>query len=284
LLNIKHGVGMSDFLLQQQASLKFAFAGLLLLGLFVWQRRAPWRNDGRSTCRVRTNFALIVVATIINRIVIPMSSATVVLWTTQKDWGLLQWLNISSFAKFLCALIVLDFAIYWQHRAFHYFSFGWRVHRVHHSDTGFDMSTGLRFHPLEIIPSTLYKMTIAVAIGAPAAAVVAHELLLLGMSIFTHADIRLPTRFERILRVLIVTPDMHRVHHSVYNDELQSNFSNTLSVWDRLFGTYTSAPRDGHPTMQIGLLQLRDISAQNLPALLKQPFLHSTIQSEQPYA
>jgi sterol desaturase/sphingolipid hydroxylase (fatty acid hydroxylase superfamily) len=275
---------MKEFLLQQQASLKFALTGLLLLGLFVWQRRMPWRDDGRSTRRVWTNFALIVIATLINRIAIPISSATVVLWTTQKHWGLLQWIQIPYVGKFLASLIVMDFAIYWQHRAFHYFSWGWRAHRVHHSDIGFDMSTGLRFHPLEIIPSTLYKIMIAVAIGAPAAAVVAHELLLLGMSIFTHADIRLPARLERALRVLIVTPDMHRVHHSVHNDELQTNFSNTLSVWDRLFGTYTSAPRDGHQTMQIGLLQLREPTAQNLPALLKQPFLHTPIQSEQPYA
>jgi sterol desaturase/sphingolipid hydroxylase (fatty acid hydroxylase superfamily) len=275
---------MSEFLLQQQASLKFALTGILLLALFVWQRRAPWRNDGRSAHRIRTNLALIVVATIVNRVVIPISSATVVLWTTQKHWGLLQWANMPYFAKFLSALIVMDFAIYWQHRAFHFFSLGWRAHRVHHSDTGFDMSTGLRFHPLEIIPSTLYKMTIAIAIGAPAAAVVVHELLLLGMSIFTHADISLPPRLERALRVLIVTPDMHRVHHSIYDDELQSNFSNTLSVWDRLFGTYTNAPRDGHQTMQIGLSQLREPSAQNLPALLKQPFLPSSFQSELPHA
>jgi sterol desaturase/sphingolipid hydroxylase (fatty acid hydroxylase superfamily) len=149
----------------------------------------------------------------------------------------------------------------------------WRIHRVHHSDTMFDTTTALRFHPFEIGLSMLYKMAVVVALGAPLFAVVLFEILLSVAALFNHSNVRLAVPIDRWLRLVIVTPDMHRVHHSVYRDETDSNFGFCLSFWDRLFLTYRPAPREGHLAMRIGLTALRDASAQSLGKLLAQPFL-----------
>ena len=168
---------------------------------------------------------------------------------------------------------MLDFVLWAQHRLFHAVPVLWRLHRVHHADVEFDVSTGLRFHPLEILASMLIKIVAIIALGAPVIAVVAFELILNATSMFNHANAGLPARFERRLRRLIVTPDMHRIHHSIEGDEMNRNFGFNLSVWDRLFGTYRDAPRGGNEGMTIGLLPWRGANAIiTLPRLLGMPF------------
>ena len=169
-------------------------------------------------------------------------------------------------------IVGMDFAIYWQHRAFHRVPWFWRMHRVHHSDTGFDTTTGVRFHPAEIVLSLAWKLVVVVALGAPAAGVVAFEVLLSVSSLFNHGNVRLPSGLDRRLRRIIVTPDMHRVHHSSRVEETDSNFGFNLALWDRVFASYRAQPAAGHAGMEIGLEQFRDAASQRFTALLAQPF------------
>jgi sterol desaturase/sphingolipid hydroxylase (fatty acid hydroxylase superfamily) len=172
----------------------------------------------------------------------------------------------------IASVIVLDCAIYWQHRLLHKIPILWRLHRVHHADIGFDVTTAVRFHPFEIAVSMGIKLAFIALFGIPALAVLIFEILLSAGSLFTHANIRLPDTFERRLRWLLVTPEMHRIHHSVHWDETNSNFGFHLSLWDRIFGSYRDQPRDEQTTMQIGLHEFRDRRDQSLWALLVNPF------------
>jgi sterol desaturase/sphingolipid hydroxylase (fatty acid hydroxylase superfamily) len=169
-------------------------------------------------------------------------------------------------------VILLDLVIYWQHRLLHRIPLLWRLHRVHHADTGFDVSTGVRFHPLEIVLSMVIKLGAILLFGIAPLAVLIFELVLSAGSLFTHANLCLLAGFERRLRWLLVTPEMHRVHHSWHRDETDSNFSFHLSLWDRVFGTYRDQPRDGHVQMVIGLPEFRDSRDQSLLSLLLNPW------------
>ena len=171
------------------------------------------------------------------------------------------------------AIAVLDLAIYWQHRWFHQLPWLWRIHRVHHSDTQFEVTLGLRFHPAEILLSMLYKFAVIIALGPSAAAVALYEVLLATFALITHADVALPGQWDRRLRIVLVTPDWHRVHHSVHRNETDSNYGNLLTLWDRLFASRIAQPRDGHPGMAIGLPQFRAPADQTLPALLRLPLV-----------
>jgi sterol desaturase/sphingolipid hydroxylase (fatty acid hydroxylase superfamily) len=259
------------------AKLCLMLALLAVLGLWQWQRPARADASGLRWCR---NLGLIAASTLASRLLVPASGAMAAVWAADAGVGLLNAWTLPSAVAFGLTLVAMDFAIYWQHRAFHQFPLLWRAHRVHHSDPGFDVSLGLRFHPFEIVPSAAFKLAVVVALGAPVAAVVVYEMLLLGMSLFTHADVRLPARAEAWVRKILVTPDWHRVHHAVDRDEHDTNFGNILTAWDRLFGTAREQPRDRHETMAIGLVGFSRPEAQTFWQLLRQPLLSRPLQDD----
>ncbi|MBS0456005.1 MAG: sterol desaturase family protein [Proteobacteria bacterium] len=270
---------MTAFLLAHAALIKLAVAVSLLAGLAGLQSALPARGDARLI-RWRVNLGVIAVSTLVTRLLLPVSATAVAIWAHTRGLGLFNQVSIPLAWSFGIAVVALDGAIYWQHRAFHAFAVLWRIHRVHHTDIGFDVSLGLRFHPFEILLSTLFKLGVVVALGSAPIAVVVYELVLLSMSLFTHADVALPLRLDAFLRWLIVTPDWHRVHHSVHPAETNSNYGNWLSVWDRIFGTYIARPRDGHRGMRIGLQDHREPRQQTLLAALVLPLLDEPVALE----
>lgn len=260
------------WLLAHEAWVKLAEASALLLVLSLLQLAAPRRGDGWIARRWQSNLWLIVISSLSLRLVIPVSGTAFALWLEASGVGLFNQLALGAGLELAAAIVILDVAIYWQHRAFHHFPPLWRAHRVHHSDTGFDVSLGLRFHPFEILPSMAYKLAVVGLLGASPIAVLVYESMLLGSSLITHADVALPMRLDRALRLVFVTPDWHRVHHSAHRVETNGNYGNILSVWDRIFGSCIPQPRDGHPEMLIGLDAFRADQAQTVKALLLQPF------------
>lgn len=247
------------------------FVGLLVL-LSVLEYFFARRHQANTLKRRVANIGLIVAATISAQLIFPMATVALSLWTDAHGIGLFQLVDWPASLEIFLCLIVLDFAIYWQHRFFHRFPPLWRMHRVHHSDLLFDACLGIRFHPFEIVLSKAYKLAWIALLGPSVIAVIAYESLLLGFSLITHGNIRLPTKFDAIVRLFFITPDFHRVHHSVHPEETDSNYGNILSVWDRLFGSYRAQPRDGHVNMLIGLAEFRSLPEQTLGALLMQPF------------
>ena len=182
-----------------------------------------------------------------------------------------QWL-LPFWLELLITLVLLDLLVYWQHRLFHRIPWLWRLHRMHHTDTGVDVTTALRFHPLEIALSLAIKSLVVWLLGAPVFAVLLFEILLNGFAMFNHSNIQLPSRFDILLRKIIVTPDMHRVHHSVLAYEHNRNFGFNLSCWDRWFGSYVAQPRDGHQQMRLGLNETNRQPTGSVMWMLKQPF------------
>jgi sterol desaturase/sphingolipid hydroxylase (fatty acid hydroxylase superfamily) len=248
-----------------------AFLGLLVL-LAIAERVWPVRGDARLAWRQATNLGLMVIGTVLVRVVFPVLAVGFAAAVEARGVGLLPWLGIGGWLAVALAFLALDCAIYWQHRLFHRVPALWRLHRVHHADTAFDVTLAVRFHPIEIALSMAIKLAVVAALGATPLAVLLFEVALSAGALFTHADLRLPARLERALRWIVVTPYMHRVHHSVHRDETDSNFSFHLSLWDRVFGSYVDAPRDGHAGMAIGLHEFRAPGDQTLPALLLNPF------------
>ena len=270
---------MSAWLIANEAPLRLgAFLGVLGLMLLL-QWRFPLRGDGRWARRQAVNLGLVLIGTLLARLAIPVLAVGWAIEVGRRDWGVLSALGLPDWAMFLLAVLLLDLAIYWQHRLFHRIPLLWRLHRVHHSDLAFDVTTGVRFHPLELLASLLIKLAVIAALGAPAAAVVVFELLLSMGSLFTHADFALPARLDRRLRWLLVTPSMHRIHHSPRRVETDSNYGFHLSVWDRLFGSYRTAPIEPEASMPIGLEHWREPAAQRLWALLRQPLDRPDIEA-----
>jgi sterol desaturase/sphingolipid hydroxylase (fatty acid hydroxylase superfamily) len=221
----------------------------------VW----PWRAIARAP-RWQTNIGLSVFNTALLRLsyfVVPALSVLAAWWAERNEWGLLPAIGIDGIAAAIIAFVALDLTVYAQHVAFHHVPVLWRLHRVHHADTEIDVTTGLRFHPAEIIISQAWKIAVVLALGAPVIAVFLFEVVLNAMSMFSHANLRLPSLFERGLRAMVVTPDMHRIHHSTEAREANSNFGFNLSLWDRLFGTYRDTPALPATTMPIGLPSYR---------------------------
>jgi sterol desaturase/sphingolipid hydroxylase (fatty acid hydroxylase superfamily) len=250
-----------------------AFGGVLLLLLAaqdLWPRRAtPMHRRQRWTA----NLAIVVLDVALVRLLIPLGAVGTAIWADVRGDGLLAAVDWPWAAEAALAFLALDALVYWQHRLFHVIPWFWRLHRMHHSDVEFDATTGVRFHPIEILLSMLIKMGAVLALGAPAVAVIVFEIALNATSLFNHSNLRLPEAVDRALRRFIVTPDMHRVHHSVHRHEHDRNFGFNLSWWDHLFRSYTAQPADGHTTMRIGLTQFRGDDEQNLLALLKQPLV-----------
>lgn len=247
------------------------FAGLLAL-LVVVERLWPRRGDHGPRWRPLHNLALAGVDTALLRLVVPAGAIGAALWAQSAGVGLLPALGIDGWGAFAASLLALDCLIYWQHRIFHRVGPLWRLHRVHHTDPAFDVTTALRFHPLEILLSMGIKIAAVMALGCPPEAVLVFEIALNGCAMFNHADLRLPQWLDRGLRLLIVTPDMHRVHHSIDPSETHRNFGFCLSLWDRLFGSYLPQPRAGHEAMVLGQPDHRSPTDQRLDRLLLQPF------------
>src|SRR5215207_6371711 len=247
------------------------FAGVLAV-LALWEGLAPRRTQevGR-VWRWPNNLGVVAVDTIIVRILFPTAAVGFAILAEERGWGLLNAVALPAWSEVLIAVVVLDHVIYLQHVMFHSVPVLWRLHRMHHADLEFDVTTGVRFHPVEIVLSMLIKLAVVTALGAPALGVLAFEVLLNATSMFSHGNIALPPRLDRVLRLFVVTPDMHRVHHSIERRETDSNFGFNLPWWDRLFGTYRAAPAAGHDGMTIGISHFRDEKELRLDRMLLQP-------------
>ena len=269
---------MNGLLAQEPVVRMGAFVGIFVL-MALWEVLAPRRDRsvGRGY-RWLNNLAVVAVDAAVVRVLFPAAAVGTALFVESRGWGLLPLLDVPYWLTLVVAVIALDFAIWAQHVLFHAVPLLWRLHRMHHADLDFDVTTGLRFHPIEILLSMLIKAGVIVMLGAPAVAVLIFEVLLNATSLFNHGNVRLPQRLDRVLRWLVVTPEMHRVHHSWYPNETNSNFGFNLPWWDRLFGTYRAQPRDGHTAMTIGINLFRDPRELRLDRMLWQPF-HDPIQS-----
>ena len=249
-----------------------AFVGVFAL-VALWELAAP-RRPLRVPRSVRwtSNIGIVVVDTALARLVFPVAAAGVAVAAGSLGWGLFNALEWPFWIEVVVAVVALDFVIYGQHVVFHAVPALWRLHMVHHADLDFDLTTGVRFHPFEVLLSMVVKMTAVGALGAAPLAVILFEILLSATSIFNHGNVVLPSRLDRLLRLVVVTPDMHRVHHSVLPNETNSNFGFNLPWWDRLLGTYRAQPAAGHADMTIGLEQFREPRLQWLWHLLALPF------------
>ncbi len=249
----------------------------VFLGVFAlmaaWEFTAPRRRLRESKPRRwGTNWAIAILDTAVVRLLFPLAAVGAALDAQANGWGLLPAIGAPFWLAFALTLLVMDFAIWLQHLVSHKVPALWRLHQVHHADPDIDVTTAIRFHPVEIALSMLLKIGLVYALGAPAAAVVAFEVILNGMAMFNHANVRMPGWLDRRLRLVVVTPDMHRVHHSVERREHDANYGFNLSVWDRLFGVYLAQPEKGHEGMEIGLKPWRRGEPVRLGFSLALPF------------
>jgi sterol desaturase/sphingolipid hydroxylase (fatty acid hydroxylase superfamily) len=252
-----------------------AFAVVLAL-MALWEVLAPRRPQGIGRARRWPwNLGVVVIDAMVLWLVFPLTAVGVAVLATSRGFGLFPALAAPAWLAIPAAVLALDLAIYLQHVLFHAVPVLWRVHRMHHADLEFDVTTGVRFHPLEMVLSMAIKIAVIALLGAPAVAVLVFEVLLNVTSLFNHGNVHLPSHLERALRSMLVTPEMHRVHHSVIRRETDSNFGFNLSWWDRLFGTYRAQPAAGHEAMVIGLEQFREPEELRLDRMLAQPFRSS---------
>ena len=265
---------MDTFVQAHEVSIRLGcFLGIFAV-MALWEVLAPRRVLAVSkSVRWVNNLALVVLNTVLLRLLFPAAAVGMAAFATVQGWGLLNYFAVPLWLAVPAAVVAMDFVIWLQHVMVHAVPVLWRLHRVHHADLDYDLTTGTRFHPIEIILSMLIKFATIMVLGPPVVAVILFELILNGMAMFNHGNVGLPGELDRALRWLVVTPDMHRVHHSVEDDEANSNFGFNLSWWDRLFGTYRDQPRSGHHGMTIGIhgyRTLREVSW--LPGLLALPF------------
>jgi len=267
-------MALEAFLVANEAALRLGAFGGVLAAMAAWEVLAPRRS--RTLPRRRrwpANLGIVVLNTALVRLLLPTAAVGVALSAASQGWGLLNYYALPGWAALIVGVVLLDLAIYLQHVMFHAVPVLWRLHRMHHADLDLDVTSGARFHPVEILLSMLIKFAVIAALGVPPAAVVVFELLLNATSMFNHGNVRLAAALEPALRWLLVTPDMHRVHHSIERDETNSNFGFNLSLWDRLFGTYRGEPRAGHEAMTIGIPDFRDpAECAKLGAMLAIPF------------
>jgi sterol desaturase/sphingolipid hydroxylase (fatty acid hydroxylase superfamily) len=249
-----------------------AFAGVFA-AMAVWELVAPRRTQElERRARWPGNLGIVVLDTLLVRLIFPLGAVALALTAEAHGWGILHAFNIPVWVAIPASVILLDLAIYLQHVLFHAVPALWRLHRMHHADLAFDVTTGVRFHPIEILLSMVIKLGVVMVLGAPAVAVLIFEVLLNATSMFNHGNVALSEKIDRVLRWLVVTPEMHRVHHSIKARETNSNFGFNLPWWDRLFGTYRAQPEAGHLGMTIGIAQFRDPAEQRLDRMLTQPF------------
>ena len=265
---------MDELIANHESTIRLgSFLGIFAL-MALWEMLAPRRELTQpKTSRWLNNILLVVFNTALLRVVFPVAAVGVATYAQLLQWGLFNLAEVDPAIAIVASVIVLDMAIYLQHVMFHAVPLLWRLHRVHHADLDFDVTTGARFHPIEILLSMLIKFAVILLLGPPLAAVVIFEVLLNAMAMFNHSNVRMPLALDSILRGLIVTPDMHRVHHSHLADETNSNFGFNLSFWDRIFGTYRAQPAAGHTDMVIGIDTFRDPAhCVKITGLLFMPF------------
>ncbi|WP_029134790.1 sterol desaturase family protein [Sedimenticola selenatireducens] len=264
-----------DWILAQEVSIRLGFFFGIFAVVALWEVLAPRRLLMLSRgVRWTSNLGLVVLNSVVLRLLFPAAAVGVAALAEQRGWGLLNLYRLPDLLTVVIAVVALDFVIWLQHVMVHAIPLFWRLHRVHHADLDYDLTTGARFHPLEIILSMLIKFAAILVLGPPVLAVVIFEVLLNATSMFNHGNIRIPERIDRVLRLFVVTPDMHRVHHSVHAPLTNSNFGFNLPWWDRLFGTYVAQPPEGHVAMEIGLADLRDPKqVDRLPGMLMLPFV-----------
>lgn len=248
------------------------FIGVFLLMLLLEWKRPCKKLSQNKALRFSTNLLLSSGSSAALKLILPAGAIGAALFASQQHIGLLNSLDAPLWLEYLVAILLLDLLIYWQHVATHHFQFLWAFHQVHHADRDIDTSTGIRFHPIEILLSALYKMLCVALLGPSAFAVLIFEILLNACALFNHANLQLPKSIDHWLRKIIVTPDMHRVHHSTNSCETNSNYGFSLSCWDKLFGSYIAQPKAGHQAMEIGLPQYQNTQPNGLLWCLLQPF------------
>ncbi|GIX13379.1 MAG: fatty acid hydroxylase [Paracoccaceae bacterium] len=241
-----------------EAVVRLSAFGAVFAAMALWELAAPRRRrEIPRLIRWTNNLAVVALDTLLVRLAFPVTAVGLAMAVEGRGWGLIPALGLPHWAAVAAGIVALDLIIYLQHVLFHAVPALWRLHRMHHADTEIDVSTGLRFHPLEILISMAIKLGAVAALGPPAVAVLAFEVILNASAMFSHSNVRLPAGVDRILRLVIVTPDMHRVHHSADPRETDRNFGFNLSLWDRLMGTYLAQPARGHDGMTVGLARWR---------------------------
>ena len=261
------------FIIDNEVFIRLSFFCGIFVFMAVWEIITPRRSlsNPRGT-RWFNNLTLTFLNSMIVRWLFPITAIGIALYSREHNWGIFNVLEIPKWATGIMSIVVLDLTIYAQHVFFHKIPLFWRLHRMHHTDIDIDVTTGARFHPIEIIISMVIKMAIIVILGAPAWSVLIFEILLNATSMFNHSNVFMNYRIDKFLRTFLVTPDMHRVHHSVIIQETNSNFGFNFPYWDHLFGTYRDQPASGHEVMTIGLANYRDRKWLTLPWMLAVPF------------
>ncbi|WP_347275485.1 sterol desaturase family protein [Candidatus Kuenenia sp.] len=252
-------MNLSEYVLQHEMAIRLGFFLGILLIMALWERLAPRRRpDVPKLIRWINNLGVVFLNSFLLRLIFPGAAVGMAVFAGEHGWGLLHYFPVPYGLAVIVSVVAMDFVIYLQHVIFHAIPVLWRVHRMHHADLDFDVTTGIRFHPFEIILSMLIKFGAIAVIGVPVFAVVLFEVLLNATSMFNHGNVRIMNRLDRVLRWIVVTPEMHRVHHSSRYDETNSNFGFNLPLWDRFLGTYRDQPRMGHEGMTIGLENFRN--------------------------
>jgi sterol desaturase/sphingolipid hydroxylase (fatty acid hydroxylase superfamily) len=261
-------------LLQHEPAIRLGFFIGVFAAMALWEVLAPRRAPKASKAwRWTNNLGIVFLNTALVRVLFPTTAVALALTAEAQGWGVLNHLALPEWLAVGVAILALDFAIWLQHVVFHAVPALWRLHRMHHADLDYDVTTGARFHPIEILLSMLIKFSAILVLGPPAVAVLIFEVALNATAMFNHGNVRLPLGLDRVLRLLLVTPDMHRVHHSIEDHETNSNFGFNLSVWDRLFGTYKDQPDAGHTGMTIGIREYRnEKEVDRLLGMLALPF------------
>ncbi len=269
----------NDWLLNNELPIRLGFFFGIFALIALWEYLMPRRKLTISkSLRWVNNLALIFFNNLVIRLLFPAAALGVAAFASEHKWGLLNYYQPPFWLSVIMAVIVMDLVIYLQHVMMHAVPLFWRLHRVHHADLDYDVTTGARFHTLEIILSILIKFAAILLLGPPLISVIIFEVLLNATSMFNHGNIKLPAGIDKFLRCFLVTPDMHRVHHSVEENEANSNFGFNLSWWDFLFGTYQNQPQAGHQGMTIGIHKYRDPNQVNrLPGMLMMPFTKKII-------
>lgn len=264
-----------EFITENENTIRLSFFIGTLVVMALWEIVAPRRALTVSKIvRWTNNLGLVFFNSFIIRLVFPAAAVGVAAFAANQGWGLLNYYSLPLALSITLSIIAMDFIIYLQHVLVHAVPALWRLHRVHHADLDYDVTTGARFHTIEIILSMLIKFATIVVLGAPVVAVIIFEVVLNAMAMFNHGNVRLPSTLDKVLRWFIVTPDMHRVHHSIEDDETNSNFGFNLSCWDRLFGSYRDQPRGGHQGMTIGIRKFRETKqASWITGMLAMPFI-----------
>lgn len=267
---------IDNLVLQQEAGWRLAFFGGIFIVMLIWELLAPKRRLTVSKLqRWLHNIGLLLLNSLLLRLLFPAAAVGMAYSVGEMNWGLFNLLSLPAWFEVAAAVLLLDLAIYLQHLLMHRVPLLWRLHRVHHADLDIDLTTGSRFHTIEILLSMLIKWGVILLLGPAMLAVLIFEILLNGMAMFNHANVRLPVGIDRWIRKLLVTPDMHRVHHSILLLETNSNYGFNLSIWDRIFGTYIDQPVKGHAAMTIGIPGFRDArQVDRIPGMLALPFVN----------